>query len=218
MTVTPGRGSAWNLCGDRPVSTISTCFHHNPQTDVYSFGIVIAEVFARKDPYSDLGIDDPSVIVSRITDTSINLRPTLPTGCSHDVAVLMRECVASDPLKRPTFEEIGKSTFEPAVKAKHLLFTDQRIGRLDTESLNVREAKFSYQQKKAARNEELLNRVFPKHVAEALRDGRQVSIELTDNGYKLNHARSNPTGQNLRQFSSPISWASRLCLPLYRQS
>lgn len=81
---------------------------NNPSTDVYSFGIVMSEVFARKDPYSEFDGEDIEAVIARITDPSINLRPTVPKESAQNAVILMNECVACDPVQRPSFEEIGE--------------------------------------------------------------------------------------------------------------
>lgn len=80
----------------------------NPATDVYSFGIVMSEVFSRKCPYSNFDGWKMETLIAHISDPKISLRPSVPDTCAQNVVVLMKECVASNQLQRPTFEEIGK--------------------------------------------------------------------------------------------------------------
>lgn len=81
---------------------------NNTSTDVYSFGVIVSEVLSRREPYSEYENTDPKEVIRRITDPTINLRPTVPKGCPHQAVVLMEECMLVDPSQRPNFEEIGR--------------------------------------------------------------------------------------------------------------
>ncbi|KDO23629.1 TKL/DRK protein kinase [Saprolegnia parasitica CBS 223.65] len=81
------------LRGDR-------CTH---KTDVYSFGIVLAELDTRATPYHDARpVDGP--LLHRILNDE--LRPTLSPTPMESLQRLYRRCVAADPRHRPRFEEI----------------------------------------------------------------------------------------------------------------
>lgn len=75
----------------------------------------------------------------------------------------MKECYSPNQFARPSFEEI-----------------DKRIRRIDAEHVEPGESRFYARQKKSTRNEDLLHKVFPKHVADALRDGRAVEPDRRD--------------------------------------
>jgi len=116
-------------------------------SDVYSFGICLWEIFSRKDPYEG---EDFQVVLEEVADAQINKRPPIPPACPSDFASIMADCVGGDAELRPTFYEI-----------------DMRLKRLHCDT-------FPSSKRNATRNEDLLHKVFPKHIAEALRDGRKI--------------------------------------------
>lgn len=111
-------------------------------------------MYARKDPYEG---EDVAEVLRLVADKAVNKRPPVPKSCPATVSSLMRDCLGADAALRPSFEEI-----------------DVRIKRMDTETVEPGEVYVPARQRKAARNEDLLQQVFPKHIAEALRDGRKV--------------------------------------------
>lgn len=133
------------------------------ESDVYSFGIILYELYSRKDPYYG---ENPAKVLSEIVDKQINKRPPIPAGCPTRMAEIMKECIDGHPEKRPSFEEI-----------------DLRIMRLDSENVEPGEVRFGHQTQKAKRvslESNLINQVFPKHVADALMQGRKVKPDRTD--------------------------------------
>mmetsp|Transcript_25718 Transcript_25718/g.37953 ORF Transcript_25718/g.37953 Transcript_25718/m.37953 type:complete len:1494 (+) Transcript_25718:46-4527(+) len=132
------------------------------KTDVYSFGIILYELYSRKDPYQG---EDHVEVLELVADPVICKRPPVPASCPPDVQTLMTDCLKGGPENRPTFEEL-----------------DVRLKRLDVETVEPFEMQFSLQEAKRLkqRTETLLFDVFPKHVAEALRDGRKVDPESRD--------------------------------------
>lgn len=129
-------------------------------SDVYSFGIILYEVFSRKDPYHG---EDVSQVLRDVANPRKKKRPRIPLACPPAVVPLYTDCIGEDPELRPGFDEI-----------------DMRIKRLDTQNVEPGDARLSFRKKKrmqAARSEELLYQVFPKNIADALRDGREVEPE-----------------------------------------
>lgn len=83
------------------------------QSDVYSFGIILYEVYSRRDPYEG---EDSKAILRQIAEEG--KRPPFPHNMCDKVKSLMSDCVEDDPSKRPSFEEL-----------------DTRLKRIDIESL-----------------------------------------------------------------------------------
>jgi len=129
-------------------------------SDVYSFGIILYEVYSRREPYEG---EDHLQALQLVASKKVNKRPILPKSCPSAVSSLMMDCLVANPLNRPSFEEL-----------------DLRLKRLDVDNVEPGAMNLSMQATKdyiADRNEELLFDVFPRHVAEALRDGRKVEPE-----------------------------------------
>lgn len=132
-------------------------------SDVYSFGIIIYEIYSRKAPYDG---EDMLQVLKDVADLKVNKRPHLPPTCPGQPASLMADCLRSAPEARPGFEEI-----------------ELRMKRLDADNVEPGDAHLTAHARKhakASRSEDLLFKVFPKHIAEALRDGRKVEPEHHD--------------------------------------
>ena len=59
-------------------------------SDVYSFGITLYEVYARKDPYEG---EDFSEVMEKVSDPTINKRPGIPKACPPEIETLMTDCL-----------------------------------------------------------------------------------------------------------------------------
>lgn len=129
-------------------------------TDVYSFGVILYEVYSRRDPYEG---EDYEHVLSLVADPNVNKRPPVPPSCPPEIVGLMNTCLASCPVMRPTFEQL-----------------DIRLKSLELASIEPGETRFSMQAKKAHQTDILLHDVFPRHIVEALRSGRKVEPELRD--------------------------------------
>jgi len=132
-------------------------------TDCYSFGIIIYEIYSRKEPYEG---EDPQIVLKQVCDPKINKRPSLPPSCPPKISAIVSECVHVDPELRPSLEEI-----------------DDRLKRLNVDSVEPGLDIISMQiskQMRDGKNERLLLEVFPKRIADALRAGRKIEPEQHD--------------------------------------
>lgn len=125
-------------------------------SDVYSFGIILYEVFSRKEPYDDE--EDYKEVLRQVADPKINKRPPTPKEMPSQLAAMFSDCIVRNPNERPTFEEL-----------------DKRLKRIDVETAAPTEQPGSSHF--AARTTISLFDIFPRHIAEALQDGKQVEAE-----------------------------------------
>ena len=87
------------------------------QSDVFSFGILLYEVFARRDPYEGEKAGD---VLRLVADKSVRKRPVPPRHMPDPVKALMKDCIEDEAELRPSFEEI-----------------DTRLKRIDADSLDT---------------------------------------------------------------------------------
>jgi guanylate cyclase, other len=125
---------------------------NTPATDVYSFGIILYEVYSRRDPYEG---ENPSEVLRLVVDKTVKKRPPAPRHMPDNIKTLMADCVDDDPENRPSFEEL-----------------DLRVKRMEVKTVDIGAAK-------PASSVSLFD-IFPRHIAEALRDGRSVEPEHKD--------------------------------------
>jgi serine/threonine protein kinase len=129
-------------------------------SDVFSFGIILYEVYSRTDPYTG---EDMREVIEQVADPTVNKRPPVPPACPPMVASLMSDCLVCDPAERPNFKQL-----------------DLRLKNLDVLNAEPGKIRFSRQSKKVHPNTDLLDEVFPEHVAKALREGRKIEPESRD--------------------------------------
>ncbi|EGD72124.1 TKL/DICTY4 protein kinase [Salpingoeca rosetta] len=123
-------------------------------SDVYSFAIILNEVFSRKDPYpvdADLENTLKEVIKRK-------RRPLVPPNCPENIAQLMREAWHPDPDRRPSFDELAR-----------------RFGHIDPSNCRMDDGR-----KKGKDSNKVLEDVFPPHIAKALREGKKIEPEHHD--------------------------------------
>ena len=131
-------------------------------SDVYSFGIILYEVYSRRIPYEREDFDET---IRQICDPTINKRPPIPQSMPLEIERLMKVCTSGDPAQRPTFHEL-----------------DDKLKSFSVGNVEPGQMNFSMQVKKSwdttlTASENLLLDIFPKRVAEALSRGEKVEPE-----------------------------------------
>jgi serine/threonine protein kinase len=76
---------------------------YSEKADVYSFGIVLWEIYSGQVPYEGM-----QQIQTGLGVLNKNLRPKIPHACPKPIANLIKQCWDKDPKKRPSFETILK--------------------------------------------------------------------------------------------------------------
>ena len=110
-------------------------------------------MFSRRDPYEG---EDAIEVLRLVADQSVCKRPPIPASCPSHVQSLMEDCTRDDSSRRPAFEEIG-------MRLKRIEATDLDAGMPTKNKATVS-----------------LFDIFPRHIAEALRDGKTVEAEHRD--------------------------------------
>ena len=136
-------------------------------SDVYSFGIVLYEVYSRRIPYENEDFDET---IRKICDPSINRRPEIPESMPSSIVDLMQWCTQGIANLRPTFREIDQ------------IFASLKVRNVEPNRI------FRYTDKRkkywnstapcAAEN--LLLEIFPAKVAESLRLRKKVEPQNFD--------------------------------------
>lgn len=81
---------------------VMACKKYNEKVDVYSFAMVVWEMFALEIPYKELNVIQVALAVGRGT------RPKLPSSCSPAVAKVINRCWSGHHEDRLSFEDIVK--------------------------------------------------------------------------------------------------------------
>ena len=134
-------------------------------SDVYSFGIILYEVYSRRIPYEGEDFEDT---IEKIRDPYISKRPPVPESMPPEIVTLMNACTNAHPDIRPPFRVI-----------------DEKLKAFDVKTVEPSQLYFSLQKKKGwdttlTASENLLLDIFPKHVAEALSQGQKVEPQHFD--------------------------------------
>lgn len=115
--------------------------------------MILFEAYSRKEPYEG---ENPRDVLRLVADKKICKRPGVPASMPTALHSLMADCLEDDAEKRPSFEEV-----------------DIRLKRINSETASPAQM--------SSRNHQCsLDDIFPKHIADALRDGRKVEAEHKD--------------------------------------
>jgi serine/threonine protein kinase len=131
-------------------------------SDVYSFGIVLFEVYSREIPYQGETFDD---VIRDIRDPNVRKRPGIPASMPSQIIDLMNACIDESPTVRSSFQDI-----------------DFRMKLFTVANVEPTQIYQSIQKKKLwdgnlTAAETVLLDMFPKHVAKSLSQGHKVKPE-----------------------------------------
>jgi len=149
--------------------------------DVYSYGIILSELFNREEPYSSHCME-PKDIIDQVRKQLIPVfRPDLPSdiGDNKGIIHMMQMCWDDDPSMRPTFSEI-KSKLKSLSRGKNANIVDNMIRMMEsyTDQLeHLVDERTTQLAEEKAKTDELLYKMLPKPIAEDLKLGRSVTAE-----------------------------------------
>mgnify|MGYP005853426937 CR=1 FL=1 len=123
-------------------------------SDMYALGIILYEIFSRKDPYDD---EEREEVLKKVKDRKVNKRPPCPASMPPEIKTMMRECLHAKAHERPSAEEL-----------------DQRLKRIGPSS----ESTLTTETDDGSNNPDSLYVMFPQHIGEALKEGRKIEPEF----------------------------------------
>ena len=130
---------------------------YDPACDIYSVGIILYEIYSRKSPYEG---EDYREVIRGICNRRVNKRPIIPAETPPKFVDLMKKCWSPDVHYRPQARNMDMMLLDMTVDDAEPLKEEQHIFK-----------------KRAG---DLLNDIFPKHVADALKKGQKVEPEKHD--------------------------------------
>lgn len=112
-------------------------------------------MYSRRDPYEG---EDAQEVCRLVADKKVIKRPPVPRHMPPPIQSLMADCLVEDPSQRPSADEL-----------------DLRLKRVDVKSIEPTQSQSSRKSGSIS-----LFDIFPRHIAEALRDGKEVEAEHRD--------------------------------------
>eukprot|EP00980_Cylindrotheca_fusiformis_P020566 scaffold7641_cov115-Cylindrotheca_fusiformis.AAC.12 len=131
---------------------------YNSTCDIYSFGIIMYEIYSRKAPYEDA---NPRKVLRKVCDPRINYRPPIPTTIPRKMAEIMQRCWSNDPFYRPEAKDLD------------LIFSDMNAN--DAEPIVV---EGNTRLRTRVATGDMLYKVFPRKVADQLKAGQKVEPDI----------------------------------------
>lgn len=125
-------------------------------SDMYGFGMILYEMFSRKDPYEG---EDRATVLAQVKNADMSKRPPIPPKMPAEFRTMMRECLADEAKKRPSANEI-----------------DTRLQRIGPNTLML-SGSFVEPDDEKDSSVSLFD-IFPKHIAQALKEGRRIEPEF----------------------------------------
>lgn len=116
-----------------------------------------AIVYSRREPYESQNI---MFVLEQVSDPIAKMRPPYKQCCPTSICMLTTTCLSHLPCDRP-----------------NACAVDDYFKAATPESVEPTTKKFSAQPRKHLSSEKVLYDIFPMHVADALREGRQVETE-----------------------------------------
>jgi len=130
---------------------------YNTACDIYSFGVILFEIYAREDPYKG---ENMRQVLLKVCNPSANKRPKIPDVMPAKFVEVAKKCWSPDPF------------FRPQAKDLDMLFMDMSMQ--DAEPLTREEVAGRGEKKNSV---DMLYEVFPRHIADALKAGKKVEPE-----------------------------------------
>ncbi|EDV21316.1 uncharacterized protein TRIADDRAFT_30655 [Trichoplax adhaerens] len=162
-------------------------FKDNPygtqKGDIYSFGIIIYEIFTRNGPYSNSDLSPKDIIERIMNCESPPFRPcTKGEDGRNQWLALMDDCWVENPEMRPSFSLI-KNKLRTFADGKSMNLVDKMISMMEKYADHLEELVEERTHQLIAekrKTDELLYRMLPRSVAEQLKAGNTVTAVSFD--------------------------------------
>ncbi|CAI2357546.1 unnamed protein product [Caenorhabditis sp. 36 PRJEB53466] len=155
------------------------------KSDIYSFSIVLYEIYGRQGPFGDDLLESDAIIDQvKFPDGGALCRPDihLVTKAPYPVSKVVEQCWAEDPDSRPNIKKV-RELLKPLSKGLKGNIADNIMQLLDRYRNNledvIRERTEQLEDEKK-RNENLLLQLLPRSVANSLKNGQPVEAEFFD--------------------------------------
>eukprot|EP01132_Coremiostelium_polycephalum_P005540 gene5540-6899_t len=158
---------------------------YTQSADVYSFGIVLWELFTQDLPFKDL------TDYQRVNFVLSGGRPTIPDTIPPRVSQLIQDCWNSEPTKRPTFPEILNTLYSISSTLKYDPMESPVFNRLGDKILS---SVFGYLDMRSILNVGLVSRSLRRSVYQAIESiPDQLESEIEEITCKQQQQNSSPT-------------------------
>lgn len=131
--------------------------HYDAACDIYSVGIILFEIYARKSPYSG---EEYRSVIRGVCNRRVNKRPDLPKAAPQRFQELMKKCWHKEASSRPAAKELD------------LTFMDMQSS--DAEPI------YEEGMRPKRRDGDMLYELFPRHVADQIKNNQKVEPESHD--------------------------------------
>ncbi|KAK3089914.1 hypothetical protein FSP39_007623 [Pinctada imbricata] len=147
--------------------------------DVYSFGIILQEIFGRTGPFGFCNME-PKAIIEKIKKGDPPFRPdTKNLNCEQYIVNCMKRCWSEDPEDRPDFREVYKDLHPMRSGMKRNIF-DNMMTMMESYQNHLEdlvEERTCQLKEEKQKTEVLLHRMLPSSIAEQLKRGKEVEPE-----------------------------------------
>ncbi|XP_058835407.1 guanylate cyclase 32E [Topomyia yanbarensis] len=164
----------------------SYCVAGTPKGDIYSFGIVLYEIFTRRGPFGEIECTAAECLkrILHPLDPNTPFRPAIqPLETSFDcVRECLKECWAEKPEDRPDFKIIRNKLRVLRKGMKPNIF-DNMMAMMEKYTNNLEQLvdeRTDQLQEEKKKTEALLLEMLPRPVAEQLKRGHKVEAESYD--------------------------------------
>jgi len=122
--------------------------------DMYSVGVILYEIYARKSPYDG---QDYRQVIRGVCNRRVNKRPEIPEAAPPKFVEIMKKCWSPDAAYRPTAGNLDMALIEMSASDAEPIDEGTRDQR--------------------KRTGDMLYELFPRHIANAIKNGEKVEPE-----------------------------------------